>query len=246
MNKKQLQYIKEKRKEGIYVIPTVTMRTHISNTIIEELDIIYNPPIAGLDVEYKSSLNDISLPRDFLDNTYMISAIRKHGSGAMLVYIYLHEKMCNAGYKIEWNEIQQDIIKIALSGMYKMDMASIDHIIATLLESKLLYRVFDGETEYLTSAYQIFIYERVSAKRLRDRIYKRNMSIKKKEDKYKINTQLPAFLEEEDNTKTADSVMTRSDDEMEQIMSEMIQEEIDRANNAPEGTMEDLEDIPFH
>ncbi len=251
MNTKQLKYIKDKRKRGIFVVPTVTMRTTIDNSIIEELDTIYNPIIAGMETEYKSSLNDISLPHDFLENTYMISTIRKYGSGVIMMYMYLHAKMCVDGYKMVWNEIQQDIVKVALAGMYKMDINTIGEIIKALLEAKLLYLISDSEEQYLTSVYQIFIYERVSAKRLRDRVYKKNVGIKQKGNKYKIETQLPAFEEEQEIAEE----IAYTEEEMENAMNAMIQEEIEEqkqiqqaeeeSDTVIEGWIDTEEDIPF-
>ena len=109
MNNKQLNYIKEKQQQNTFVIPTVTMRENIDNTIIEELETVYNPDFGGMETEYKASLNDISLPNDFLEDTTMISVVRRLGSQAVMVYVYLHAKMCKEGYKIVWNDIQQDI-----------------------------------------------------------------------------------------------------------------------------------------
>ena len=62
MNTKQLNYIREKQQENIFVIPTVSMREDIDSFIIEELETVYNPDIGGLETEYKASLNDISMP----------------------------------------------------------------------------------------------------------------------------------------------------------------------------------------
>ena len=43
MNEKQLNYIREKQQNGIYVIPTVSMRKQINNSIIEELETMSIP-----------------------------------------------------------------------------------------------------------------------------------------------------------------------------------------------------------
>ena len=109
MKEKQLNYIREQQLKGIYVIPTVSMRKQINNAIIEELETIYNPDICGVETEYKASLNDISLPNDFLEDTNMVSVIRSYGGLALMIYMYLHERMCREGYKIKWNDIQMSL-----------------------------------------------------------------------------------------------------------------------------------------
>ena len=196
MNTKQLNYIREKQQENIFVIPTVSMREDIDSFIIEELETVYNPDIGGLETEYKASLNDISMPHDFLEDTKMISCTRKYGGIAVLIYMYLHSKMCKEGYKIIWNEMQKDVIKATLFGVYKVDIKMIDMVIASFIEEKLLHVVDDGKEQYLTSVYQVFIFERVASKRLRDRIYKRNTKISKSADKLKVETKLPVFKDE--------------------------------------------------
>ncbi len=231
MNEKQLNYIREQQQNGIYVIPTVSMRKQINNSIIEELETIYNPDICGVETEYKASLNDISLPNDFLEDTNMVSVIRFYGSLALMIYLYLHERMCREGYKIKWNDIQIDVIKATLCGVYKADISIIDDIISEFIKLKLLYTITNGEEIYLTSCYQVYIFERVSAKRLRDRIYKKNSRASKKEDKLKIETTLPTFKEEAPTPTTivcSKETVTAyfADDEAERVMKEMLQDEI--------------------
>ena len=209
------------------------MRDNINNTIIEELETVYNPDFGGMETEYKASLNDISLPNDFLEDTNMISVVRRFGSQAVMVYVYLHAKMCKEGYKIVWNDIQQDIIKVTLAGIYKVDINMIDEIISAFVEVKLLHIISDGKEQYLTSVYQVFIYERVSAKRLRDKISKRNSKVSKSADKIKTETKLPVFKEE-----SVDEKQTTCYDEM----ANMVNTE----ESIPEGftEMNDIE-IPF-
>lgn len=229
MNEKQLNYIREQQQNGIYVIPTVSMRKKIDNTIIEELETIYNPDICGVETEYKASLNDISLPNDFLEDTNMVSVIRTYGGLAVMVYLYLHERMCREGYRILWNDIQIDVIKATLDGVYKVDRTLIDDVISEFIKLKLLYIISNGEEVYLTSCYQVYIFERVSAKRLRDRIYKKNSKVAKKDDKLKVETTLPAFKEETSKVTTvvyngeADTTSYHESEEDEQYMREMLQ-----------------------
>lgn len=229
MNEKQLNYIREQQQNGIYVIPTVSMRKKIDNTIIEELETIYNPDICGVETEYKASLNDISLPNDFLEDTNMVSVIRTYGGLAVMVYLYLHERMCREGYRILWNDIQIDVIKATLDGVYKADRTLIDDVISEFIKLKLLYIISNGEEVYLTSCYQVYIFERVSAKRLRDRIYKKNSKVAKKDDKLKVETTLPAFKEETSKVTTvvyngeADTTSYHESEEDEQYMREMLQ-----------------------
>lgn len=229
MNEKQLNYIREQQQNGIYVIPTVSMRKKIDNTIIEELETIYNPDICGVETEYKASLNDISLPNDFLEDTNMVSVIRTYGGLAVMVYLYLHERMCREGYRILWNDIQIDVIKATLDGVYKADRTLIDDVISEFIKLKLLYIISNGEEVYLTSCYQVYIFERVSAKRLRDRIYKKNSKVAKKDDKLKVETTLPAFKEETSKVTTvvyngeADTTSYHENEEDEQYMREMLQ-----------------------
>lgn len=192
MNNKQLQYIKNKQKENTYVLPTVKMRENISNTIIEELDTIYSPDLAQVETEFKTSLNDVSLSNDFLEDTRMIKVIREFGTDTILIYMYLHTKMCKTGYKIIWDEMQKDVLSATLFGVYKVPLENIEKIITAFIQNKLLYLIDDGKEKWLTSAYQVYMYERVSAKRVRDRIYKKNQSLKK-EDKIKIETNVPVF-----------------------------------------------------
>jgi len=229
MNNNQLNYIREQQQNGIYVIPTVSMRKKIDNTIIEELETIYNPDICGVETEYKASLNDISLPNDFLEDTNMVSVIRTYGGLAVMVYLYLHERMCREGYRILWNDIQIDVIKATLDGVYKADRTLIDDVISEFIKLKLLYIISNGEEVYLTSCYQVYIFERVSAKRLRDRIYKKNSKVAKKDDKLKVETTLPAFKEETSKVTTvvyngeADTTSYHESKEDEQYMREMLQ-----------------------
>lgn len=229
MNNTQLNYIREKQQNGVYVIPTVSMRKQIDNSIIEELETIYNPDICGVETEYKASLNDISLPNDFLEDTNMVSVIRTYGGLAVMVYLYLHERMCREGYRILWNDIQIDVIKATLDGVYKADRTLIDDVISEFIKLKLLYIISNGEEVYLTSCYQVYIFERVSAKRLRDRIYKKNSKVAKKDDKLKVETTLPAFKEETSKVTTvvyngeADTTSYHESEEDEQYMREMLQ-----------------------
>lgn len=197
MTKKQLQYIKDKQKENTYVLPTIKMREDISNCIIEELDVIYSPDLAQIETEFKTSLNDVSLSNDFLDDTRMIKLIREYGTDVVLIYMYLHTKMCKMGYRIIWDDMQQDVLCATLFGVYKVSLENINTIINALIENKLLFLINDGKENWLTSSYQIYMFERVSAKRVRDRIYKRNQSIKK-DEKIKIETNLPKFDNEDE------------------------------------------------
>ena len=121
MNKLQLQYVKEQQKLNIITLPSISKRENIDNSIIEELETVYNPNLLGAETEFKSTLADMSLPHDFLDDTRMISIIRTYGAEAILVYTFLHTKMCNEGYRIEWNEMQEDVYSATLF-IYKMDI----------------------------------------------------------------------------------------------------------------------------
>lgn len=234
MNKKQLSYIREKQQNGIYVIPTVSMRKKIDDTIIEELETIYKPNISGVETDYKESLNDISLPNDFLDDTNLISVINTYGGSALIVYLYLHEKMCQSGYAIVWNDTQKKVIRNILAGVYDVDKNIIDEMISEFIKLELLYVITDGKKIYITSCYQVYIFERVSAKRLRDRIYKKNSRASKKEDKLKIETTLPTFKEEtpisatvECNKENNISTITYfADEEVDFFMNEMLQDEL--------------------
>lgn len=196
MNNKQLQYIREKQKENIYVLPTIRMRKNIDNSITEELEVIYNPDIANVETEFKTSLNDVSLSNDFLEDTKMIQVIRQHGAEVILIYMYLHTKMCKEGYKIVWNDMQKDVVCASLFGIYKIEFEKIDIIINALIDNKLLFLINDGAEQWITSAYQIYMFERVSAKRVRDRIYKKNQALKK-EDKIKVETIVPIIAEDD-------------------------------------------------
>lgn len=197
MTKKQLQYIKDKQKENTYVLPTIKMRENISNSIIEELEVIYSPDLTQMETEFKTSLNDVSLSNDFLDDTRMIKLIREYGTDVVLIYMYLHTKMCKMGYRIIWDDMQQDVLCATLCGVYKVPIENINNIINALIQNKLLFLISDGKENWLTSSYQIYMFERVSAKRVRDRIYKRNQSIKK-DEKIKIETNLPKFDNEDE------------------------------------------------
>ena len=87
MNRLQLNYIKQKRLENKYIIPMVKMRKEINNSIIEELDTIYNPNIGGMETEFKQSLNDVSLEHDFSEQSDMVQIIREFGGSAVFVYM---------------------------------------------------------------------------------------------------------------------------------------------------------------
>lgn len=193
MNKLQLQYIKEEQQQNVITLPSIQMRATIDNSIIEELDTIYNPNLLGTETEFKSSLADVSLSHDFLDDTHMIKVIRDYGTDAVLIYMFIHTKMCHEGYKIEWNEMQEDVYSATLMGIYKVAIENFKNIINALLQNCLLYIVKD-ETgkKWLTSSYQIYMYERVSAKRVRDRVYKKNQPLSA-DEKIEINCKLPAF-----------------------------------------------------
>lgn len=195
MKTEQLNYIKEQQERNIYILPTVSLRETINDSIIEELETIYNPPLEGLETEFKSSLNDVSLPNTFLEDTKLISVIRTYGCNALLIYMSLHSKMCKEGYRIAWGELQQDVVSAILCGTYKINIEMVSEIIEEFIKLHLLYVISDGKTNYLTSIYQIFMYERISAKRLRDRIYKRNSKVKNKSEKLQIKTALPVFKE---------------------------------------------------
>lgn len=192
MNKLQLNYIKQKQLENVYVIPVVKMRKEINNNIIEELEVIYSPNIGGMETEFKQSLNDVSLEHDFLEQPDMIQMIREFGGTAIFVYMYLHTKMCAQGYCIEWNEIAEDITCAMIKSVYKIEETNVKAIIKGFVEKKMLFIISDGTKQYLTSLYQVYMYERISAKRLRDRICKRNKTAKK-DEKYKIEQNVPAI-----------------------------------------------------
>lgn len=195
MNKSQLQYVKEQQKLNIFILPSIQKRENLDNSILEELETVYNPNLLGAETEFKRTLADMSLPQDFLEDTRMIDIIRTHGTDAILVYTYLHTKMCNEGYKIKWNDLQEDIYAASLA-VYKMDISKFHGILTAFLENKLLFIVTDiSGTKWLTSTYQVFMYERVSAKRVRDRIYKKNQSLAG-DNKIKIECTLPVFDEE--------------------------------------------------
>lgn len=194
MNKLQLQYIKDQQKQNIITLPSVQKREYLDNSVIEELEVIYNPDLLGAETEFKSTLADISLPHDFLDDTRMISIIRTYGAEAILIYIFLHTKMCKEGYKIEWNDMQEDVYSATLF-IYKVDITKFKDILKAFLDNKLLYIITDtNNINWLTSIYQVFMYERVSAKRVRDRIYKRNQLLLS-DEKIKIKCVLPVFEE---------------------------------------------------
>ena len=195
MNKLQLQYVKEQQKMNIITLPSIQKRDTIDNSIFEELETVYNPNLLGAETEFKNTLADVSLPHDFLDDTRMISIIRTYGAEAILVYTFLHTKMSNEGYKIEWNDMQEDVYSATLF-IYKMDITKLKDILSAFIENKLLYILTDSNNiKWLTSTYQIFMYERVSAKRVRDRIYKRNQSLSA-DEKIKIKCTLPAYDDE--------------------------------------------------
>lgn len=205
MNRLQLNYIKEKQLENVYVIPIVKMRKELNNSIIEELDTIYNPDIGGMETEFKQTLNDVSLEHDFLEEPDMVQIVREFGGTAVFVYMYLHTKMCTEGYRIEWNDIAIDITCAMLTSVYRIVNTDIKAIIKRFIELKMLYVISDGKKQYLTSLYQIYMFERISAKRLRDRINKRNKNLKKNE-KYIIEQSVPAFEEDTQSIDTQPNI----------------------------------------
>lgn len=194
MNYLQIQYIEEQQKQNIITLPSVHKRDYIDNFVIEELETIYNPNLLGAETEFKNTLADVSLPNDFLDDTRMITIIRNYGAEAILIYTFLHTKMCKEGYKIEWNDMQEDVYSATLF-IYKIDVSKFKDILNAFLDSGLLYIITDRHhINWLTSTYQVFMYERVSAKRVRDRIYKRNQTLPS-DEKIKIKCVVPAFEE---------------------------------------------------
>lgn len=231
MNKKQLSYIRERQQNGTYIIPTVSMRKKIDDSIIEELETIYKPSISGVETDYKESLNDISLPNDFLDDTNMVSVINTYGGSALTVYLYLHEKMCQGGYCIVWNDTQKKVMRNILAGVYDVEKRMIDDMISEFIKLGLLYVISDGEKNYLTSCYQVYIFERVSAKRLRDRIYKKNSKMPRGENKLKVETTMPVFKDESIITTTVyngengtTTTKVFEDEEAERFIDQMLQE----------------------
>lgn len=237
MNRLQLNYIKQKRLENKYIIPMVKMRKEINNSIIEELDTIYNPNIGGMDTEFKQSLNDVSLEHDFLEQSDMVQIIREFGGSAVFVYMYLHTKMCAEGYKIEWNDMAIDISCAMITSVYRITDTDIKAIINRFIEMKMLYIIKDGEKTYLTSLYQIYMYERISAKRLRDRINKRNKTVKKNE-KYVIEQVVPAFEE-------ADTQPVTEEADMQQVTEETTENYTDGFKNLQAEMLSLSDDIPF-
>ena len=204
MNKLQLQYIKEQQKLNIITLPSIQMRRIINNSIIDELDTIYNPNLLGAETEFKSSLADVSLSHDFLDDTRMITIIRNHGAEAVLIYMFIHAKMCHEGYKLEWNAMQEDVYSATLQGVYKLSIDNFKKILHVLVENHLFFIIKDSNNKnWLTSAYQIYMYERVSAKRVRDRIYKKNQSLDAN-DKIKVSSTLPAIEDTDEGTATSE------------------------------------------
>lgn len=198
MNKYQINYIKEQQMKKIFVIPSIKKRDNIDNSIFTELETIYNPNLLGMETIFKSNLADITMPNDFLEDTAMIKLIREYGSDVVMIYMYLHSKMSQEGYKIKWDEIQIDVLSASISGVYKVSSDSFKKIIIAMIQNKLLYVIKDStNTKWLTSVYQVFAYERVAAKRLRDRIAKRNTNLKKT-DKIKTQCSIPSFEEEMD------------------------------------------------
>ena len=75
MNKYQLNYIKKKKKKKVIIIPSIKKRDNIDNSIINELEIIYNPNLLGMETVFKSNLADITMPTDFLEDTTMIAVL---------------------------------------------------------------------------------------------------------------------------------------------------------------------------
>ena len=196
MNKYQINYIKEQQKKKVIVIPSIKKRDNIDDTIFNELETIYNPNLLGMETVFKNNLADITMPNDFLEDTAMIKIIRDLGSDSILVYMYLHSKMSQEGYKIKWDEIQIDVLSASISGVYKVSPDNFKKIVIAMIQNKLLYVITDStNTKWLTSVYQVFAYERVAAKRLRDRLSKRNTNLKKA-DKIKTQCTIPAFEEE--------------------------------------------------
>lgn len=196
MNKYQLNYIKEQQQKNVIIIPSIKKRDKIDSSIINELEVIYNPNLLGMETVFKSSLADITMPADFLEDSIMIKMIREYGSDVMMIYMYLHSKMSQEGYRIKWDEIQIDVLTASVFGIYKIPIEKFKTIITALVKSKLLYVITDTQNEkWLTSVYQVFAYERVAAKRLRDRLAKRNASLKKSE-KIKTKCAIPSFEEE--------------------------------------------------
>lgn len=196
MNKYQLNYIKEQQKKKVIIIPSIKKRDNIDNSIINELEIIYNPNLLGMETVFKSNLADITMPTDFLEDTTMIKMIREYGSDVIMIYMYLHSKMSQEGYRIKWDDIQIDVLSASILGVYKVSADNFKNIITAMIKSKLLYVITDNNNnKWLTSTYQIFAYERVAAKRLRDRLAKRNTGLKKAE-KIKTLCAIPSFEEE--------------------------------------------------
>ncbi len=205
MNTKQLEYVKEQQSLNIITLPSIHLRDTIDDSIIEELDTIYNPNLLGVETEFKSTLADVSLPHDFMNNTTMVQVIRDYGTQVILIYIFLHTKMCEGGYRVEWNALQKDVFSSML-GIYKVTASKFNAVIKALIENKLIYIVKDNNgKEWLTSTYQIFMYERVSAKRVRDRVAKKNQHL---EAGYKIkfSTAIPTFDKNVAKIKSAPTV----------------------------------------
>ena len=124
-----------------------------------------------------------------------------------------------------------------ITSVYRITDTDIKAFINRLIEMKMMYIIKDGEKTYLTSLYQIYMYERISAKRLRDRINKRNKTVKKNE-KYVIEQVVPAFEE-------ADTQPVTEEADMQQVTEETTENYTDGFKNLQAEMLSLSDDIPF-
>lgn len=144
----------------------IVKRQSIDDSIYDEL-VKKHPVKSEKGVCYVQDMDYITVEVEEFNNP-VFRKIIKQDSKALIVYMYLRERMCHSGWYVTWdNDTKEDIIeRLTLWGVSENESTS---IINLLIEKQLIKIFRYDNAEHLTDVQQIYNWEMLQAKRARDR-----------------------------------------------------------------------------
>lgn len=148
---------------------TVKKRTEITNNTLEEINNLY-PRFSKRGIEYTLGQTYVTVEADSLDEPTIRKLLRKYGGDVIAVIIFFRLGMCQPyGWYLDASEDNIEMLISDCAYKLKLEEARVKEILDTLIESKIFWRISDNKGTYLANIQNLYTYEILNTKRLRDR-----------------------------------------------------------------------------
>lgn len=148
---------------------TVKKRTEITNNTLKEIRNLY-PRFSKRGIEYTLGQTYVTLEADSLDEPTIRKLLRKYGGDAIAIIIFFRLEMCQPyGWYLDASEDNIEMLISDCAYKLKLEEERVSEILDALIEYKIFWKISDDKNSYLANIQNLYTYEILNTKRLRDR-----------------------------------------------------------------------------